>query len=200
MTLAEPISRLNSSAGRIPRLFLLTDDHRLPDPLPAISRLPVGSGVIFRHYDDPRRCGLARQVARLCRQRRLCLLVANDWRLAARIGADGIYLAEGLARSGRASPCRLWLKRRGGILGMAAHSPVAVAWAKTMMADFCVLSQVFASGSHPGQSGIGPLRFALWARQHDIAVIALGGLNRQSWRRIPPGCAHGWAAISGLSR
>lgn len=198
MTLAEPHLLLNSPAGRIPRLFLVTDDQRRPDPLPAIARLPPGSGVIFRHYDSPKRHSLAHQVAQLCRQRRLCLLVANDWRLAARIGADGVYWAEGLARSGRTAPCRLWLKRRQTILAMAAHSAMAVAWAKTMRADFCVLSQVFASDSHPGRAGIGPMRFALWARQ-DIAVIALGGLNRQSWRRLPPGCAHGWAAISGLS-
>ncbi|KAF0225556.1 MAG: Thiamine monophosphate [Rhodospirillaceae bacterium] len=182
----------------MPRLILLTDDRRLPDPLPAIARLPTGSGVILRHHDWPERRQLARAVARLCRQRRLILLVANDWRLAAEIGADGVHLAEGLARHGLTASCRLWRRRHGALLSVAAHSALALGQAARLGADFALLSQAFPSRSHPGRPALGPLRFAILARRSRLPIIALGGVNHQSWRRLPKSCARGWAAIDGL--
>lgn len=199
MTLTEPRSHHNSAARGIPRLILLTDSLRLPDPLPAIARLPAGSAVILRHHDWPERDQLAGAVARLCRQKRLILLVANDWRLAAAIGADGVHLAEGLARHGPTAPCRLWRRQRSALLSVAAHSAQALGRAAHLEADFCLLSQAFASRSHPGRTALGPLRFAILARCSRLPIIALGGVNRQSWRRLPKSCAHGWAAIDGLA-
>lgn len=196
MTLAKP--GRSDNLPPLPRLWLVTDTLRLPDPRPAIKRLPAGSGVLFRHHDWPQRAELAHAIARLCRVKRLVLLVANDWRLAARVGADGVHLAESLARSGRVGPCRGWV-RRGRILSVAAHSAQALHAARTIGADFCVVSQVFASRSHPGRAPLGAIRFAVLARPASIPVVALGGMNRRTWKRLPPGCAHGWAAIDGLT-
>lgn len=195
MTLAKPGHTDNHSP--LPQLWLVTDEQRLPDPLDAIRRLPRDSGVIFRHHHWPQRAELAREVARLCRVKHLVLLVANDWRLAAAIGADGVHLAENLAASGRIAPCRGWV-RQGRILSVAAHSTRAIHAAKSCGADLCLLSQAFASRSHPGQRPLGPIRFALVAARSRLPVIALGGVNRHSWKRLPPGCAHGWAGIDGL--
>ena len=197
MTLAEQRHRHNCPP--LPRLWLVTDEWRLPDPLPAIARLPVGGGVILRHHGWPGRRSLAVAVARLCRRKRLVLLVANDWRLAAAIGAAGVHLAEGVSRAGRTAPCRLWCRQRRALLSVAAHSIRAVHAASSLNADQCLLSQAFASASHPGATPLGAVRFAMLARRSPLPIIALGGLNRRSFRRLAPGCAHGWAAIDGLT-
>lgn len=196
MTLTKP--GRSDNLPPLPRLWLVTDERRLPDPRPAIRRLPAGSGVLFRHHDWPQRAELAQAVARLCRVKRLVLLVANDWRLAAQVGAAGVHLAESLARSGRVGPCLGWV-RRGRILSVAAHSAQALYAARTIGASLCVLSQAFASRSHPGRAPLGAIRFAALARHSTIPVIALGGMNLRTWQRLPPDCAHGWAAIDGLT-
>ena len=92
--------------GGPPPLWLFTDSRRLPDPLPSIERLPRGlAGVVFRHDDHPDRPRLGHQIARICRQRRLTLVVAGDTRLAAALhaglGALGLKLA---AQEGRRLP------------------------------------------------------------------------------------------------
>mgnify|MGYP001809657315 CR=1 FL=1 len=204
MTLAEQLARFNSprqSGTRppVPRLLLVTDQQRLPDPMAAIARLPVGSGVLFRHHECPQRALLARRIARACREKRLILLVANDWRLAGAIGADGVHLAENLARTGINGPCRWWLRRHRKLLSVAAHSPRALMQANRLGADFCLLSPVFPSNTHPGKPGLGPIRFARSSKLCKIPVLALGGVNQHSWRRLPPASAHGAAAIDGLS-
>ena len=82
----------------LPRLWLFTDDRRLPDPRAAVARLPRGrAGVVLRHDRDPARAGLGRDLARICRARRLVLVVAGDVRLAAALKA-GVHLRGGAGR------------------------------------------------------------------------------------------------------
>ena len=85
-----------SRAGsRLPPLWLFTDSRRLPDPRPAVARLPRGlAGVVLRHDGEPGRAALGRDLARICRARRLALVVAGDVRLAAALGA-GVHLRAG---------------------------------------------------------------------------------------------------------
>ena len=49
--------------NRIPRLWLLSDPRRLPDPLPAAARLPPGSAGLARGLAPAGLCGLARWIS-----------------------------------------------------------------------------------------------------------------------------------------
>lgn len=194
MTLANLARR--KKCGRIPALILVTDGVRLPDPAPAMARLPAGAGVLLRHYDAADRPALARQLAALARRRRLVLLLGGaDWRLAAAIGAQGLHLPEGVARHLADPGLRLW-HRRGHLLSIACHSPAALARARALKAEMVTLSPVFPTASHPGAPSLGPTRFALWAARADVPVVALGGVNRRTARTLR--FAAGIAAISGL--
>lgn len=196
MTLANLARR--RKRGRMPSLVLVTDDRRLPDPAPAMARLPPGSGVLLRHYDAADRVALARRLAALARRKRLCLLVAGaDWRLAAAVGAAGVHLPEGVARSLADPGLRLWI-RRGHVLSVACHDRAALARAAKLGADAALLSPVFATASHPGAATLGAGRFALWARAARLPVLALGGVNTRTSRALR--FAAGVAAISGLTR
>jgi thiamine-phosphate pyrophosphorylase len=204
MTQANPSNRLSSSrlglsrwAG--PPLILVTDEGRLPDPLAAAAALPPGSGVLLRHYGDPARAARAAALAALCRRRRLTLIVAADWRLAARLGAAGLHLPEGLARHGVLAPALGWLRRSRALLTIAAHSPRALGRAADLGADAALVSPIFPSRSHPGAPVVGPVRLGLWRRRARLAVIALGGVSAANARRLPRGAVGGLAAIEGLT-
>ena len=200
MTLANAARLLNLTARRPwrgPALLLVTDRARLPDPLPVMVGLAAGTGIVLRHYDDGDRPALAFAIAALARRRRLVLLVAGDWRLAARLGAQGLHLPEGLARRGVLSPALGWCRRRRRLLTVACHSPAALGRAARLGADAALLSPAFSTASHPGASPIGAVRFGLWARRSRLPVIALGGIGERSARRLPQGAAAGLAAIGG---
>lgn len=194
MTLANLAVR--KKRGPVPTRLLVTDETRLADPLPALNRLAPGMGVLLRHYGAADRAGLARRLAAAARRRRLVLLVAGaEWRLAAAAGAAGLHLPEGVARHLADPGLRLWL-RRGHVLTVACHGPAALARARRLGADAALLSPVFPTASHPGAATLGPLRFALWARQAGLPVVALGGVNARTARALR--CHAGWAAIGGL--
>ena len=196
---AQILSRTARHPWRGPVLLLVTDDSRLPDPLAVAATLPPGSGLLLRHYDDPDRLGVAMALAALAKRRRLILLVAGDWRLAARLGAKGLHLPEGLARHGVLAPGLGWRRRRRVFLSVACHSPRALGRAAELGADVALLSPVFPTASHPGAVTIGASRFGLWRTRTRLPVLALGGMGWRGAARLPRGAAAGLAAIGGFT-
>ena len=175
---------------RIPPLWLFTDSRRLPDPRPSVARLPRGlAGVVFRHDDHPDRARLGRDLARICRARRLILVVAGDLRLAAALRA-GVHL-----RGGRwPGPIRT---RR--FVTSSAHSFADLRRASRAGAPLAFLSPAFVTASHPGTASLGAARWSGLARAAPGAVAALGGMDGASARRLPRGLCRGVGAVGALT-
>lgn len=174
---------LRHEKNNLPRIWLMTDPRFGDDLLPAIKRLPLKSGVIFRHYDlaaDERRA-LFRRVRRICRQRGHMLFLAGDERAARRWRADGFHARKGRRRSNNM------------VRSAAVHNRREMAKAQRNGADLVLISPVFATASHPEASVLGRgglMRLAKLAR--GMKVIALGGMDA---RRATTFNVHGWAAI-----
>lgn len=177
-----------ASIQSFPNLWLVTDarnDAALPR---ALARLPRGSGFIYRHYHLPpqERIARFRALARIARARGHVVVLADSALTAREWGADGIYGA----------PLSLY-PRRDDLLRLAnVHSLAEIAQARRTGADAVLLSPAFATRTHPGAPSLGPVRWRLLAAQAGLPVIALGGMNSRSARRLD--WPH-WAAIDGLS-
>jgi thiamine-phosphate pyrophosphorylase len=162
--------------SRLPMLWLFTDARRLRDPLPAAARLPKGlAGVVLRHDSEPGRAALGRALARVCRARRLVLVVAGDTRLAAALHA-GVHL-----RGGRWPDPR---RRRGTLVTSSAHGPADLWRARAAGARLAFLSPAFPTLSHPGTKALGPVRWNRLARTSPIPVAALGGVDGSNVHRL----------------
>jgi len=162
-----------------PTLWLFTDSTRLPDPLAAARQLPRGlGGVVLRDDALPSRRALAEALARLCRQRRLSLSIAGDWRLAAAVRA-GVHLRGGH----RPAAMPRWL----AALTSSAHGVRELVRAQRAGAGLVFLSPAFPTASHPGAAGLGPVR---WGRLvgRGNAAAALGGITGANVRRLPGIC------------
>lgn len=171
-----------------PTIWLMTDSRFGDDLLPAIRRLPSGSGVIFRHYQlksDARR-KLFGQVRRICRQRGHIAILAGTERDALRWGADGVHSRTALLKSSlpRSAP---------------VHSRAELREALRSGANLVFISPLFPTASHTDGKAMGRLTFNALAKQaRTAAVIALGGMNRR--RALNPRLAHGWAAIDAFRK
>ena len=167
----------------VPRVVLLSDarnDHRLES---AISRLPPGSALVFRHYHLPPAARRARfeVLRRQCSRRGILILTAGrvrGWRADGRYGAP-----DDLART-------------AGLRLATAHSLAEIGAAVRAEASGILLSPVFSTRSHPGAPVLGPVRFLLLARRSPLPVIALGGMTKRRAARLP---VWGWGAIDGLA-
>ena len=188
--------------ARLPVLWLFTDFARLPDPRAAVTRLPRGlAGVVLRHDADPARARLGRDLARICRGRRLALVVAGDVRLAAALGA-GVHLRDG-RWPGRARPLGRTrgypIGPRAGLITSSAHDAAAARRARRAGADMVFLSPAFPTASHPGAPALGPIRWTAMARASSAAAAALGGVDGGSIRRLPRRYCQAIGAIGALA-
>ncbi|WP_234730515.1 thiamine phosphate synthase [Acidocella facilis] len=172
--------------AQIPPLWFFTDAQRTPDPLAVIARLPLGlCGVVLRHDQDPDRARLARRVAKICRARRLALIIAGDARLAASLKA-GLHLRGG---AGRVRP-------HTGLRSASAHDEAQIRQARRAGVALVFISPVHPTASHPGARGLGA---AGWRRlaarltpvrgKAPIKPFALGGMNGRHARNLGPACA-----------
>jgi thiamine-phosphate pyrophosphorylase len=172
----------------LPRLWLLSDARNDAVLERRLRELEEPAGFVYRHYHLPPEERLARyrQLARISRGVGHLVILADSALTAREWGADGIYGAP-LALS----------PRRADLLRVAtAHDMREIAQANRVEADALMLSPVFPTNSHPGGKVLGPLRWHSLARQAQMPVIALGGINPATARRLR--CER-WAAIDGLS-
>jgi thiamine-phosphate pyrophosphorylase len=184
---------LRGKRSDLPRLWLFTDSRRLSDPRASIAGLPRGrAGVVLRHDDDPARAALGREVARICRARRLPLVVAGDLRLAAALRA-GVHLRGGYWPGPVRPP---------GLVTSSAHSVPDVVRASRAGAGLVFLSPAFPTASHVGAPGLGPLRWGLIARYgvNRTGMAALGGVYGRTVTRLPSNLCQAIGAIGALSR
>ena len=178
----------------------MTDEVRLPNPLKAISNLPPGSAVIYRHYGVVDRAGFGLTVSKLTRDLGHLFLVAGDRQLAYELDADGTHMPEALSfRLEDGEPFR----RADGTKGfntVAAHSADALDRAANMGVDAALLSPIFATQSHPGKDTLGSARGNAMARQAALPVYALGGISEETAQSLEEGAFCGIAAIGALTK
>lgn len=179
----------------LPRLWLVTDPARTPDPEALASRLPRGAGIIFRAFGAADATEQGLRLRRIAWRRGLVLLVGADPALARACRADGVHLPERMACQARA------LKRaqpRWRITA-AAHSPAAARAADRAGCEAALVSPVFASNSPSAGRPIGRARLAALVRAASLPVVALGGVNAKTARGLSATGVAGLAMVEGLS-
>lgn len=180
--------RRQPGKSALPWIWLVSDARNDVVLERAITRLPGGSGLIFRHYhlNDSERRTRFDYLARLIRRRGGMIVLAGDMALARRWRADGCYGA----------PCG----EAGDLLRLiTVHDLRELRLANAARGRTqALISPVFGTRTHPGAASLGVPRFAILAQMSHHPVIALGGMTRTRARQIGK-IIDGWAAIDGLS-
>lgn len=172
----------------LPACLFLTDPARTPDPVSALSGLPRGSGIIYRHFGAETRHQTALDLSAAAKALGLRLLIAADPDLAKAVEADGVHWPE--ARLGQA---RVW-RNRFAIQTASAHSRQAIWRASQLSMDAVLVSSVFPSDSPSAERPLGVTRFRRLVSASPLPVYGLGGVTALSSNRISQ-----YAGLSGIS-
>ncbi len=115
---------------------------------------------------------LAGDLLGVCRQFDAKLLLNADPAVVAQLGADGVHLSSRrlLALAERPLP-------REKLVAASCHDETELAHARAIGCDFCVLSPVLPTASHPGAPTLGWERFRRLAVAASMPVFALGGMQ-----------------------
>lgn len=195
--LARDAAKVSREAGRpapvLPPLLFFTDPERTPHPWETAARLPVGSGVVFRHFGEADALETARRLRETTTARGGLLLIGLDAELADTVGADGVHLPErALEQAGRLRALRPDWRISG-----AAHSRDALARAGDL--DGAVISPVFpAGGASSASAALGLEGFQALVEQAACPVHALGGIDASNARGLIGSGACGLAGVSAI--
>lgn len=167
------------SKNNLKGLYVITDDQLSGSHLLMHVQQALAGGASLVQYrsksgSEAAREYTARAVLELCREHRVPLLINDDARLAAKIGADGVHLGQA---DGRISAARQRLGS-GAIIGATCHAslPLALA-AQAEGASYVAFGRFFDSQTKPEAppAYISILREARAAL--DIPICAIGGIT-----------------------
>lgn len=190
--LASPLNWRHAKNSKIPIYYLFTDQDRLADPTPLLSKLPKGAALVLRNSHDKTLESFAQRMIPLAHAKGLKVIIAGNIRLALKLGADGLHLSEQNCRLG---PLRITSKKPGFIVTCAAHSAQALWHAHRLRADVAMISPIFPTESHPNSPALGLLRALNLMKKHNMRTVALGGITAKNAKRLKSKTVYGLAAI-----
>lgn len=195
--LAREAAKVSRAQGRpapnLPPLLFFTDPERTPAPWDIAGRLPVGAGVVYRHFGAADARETALRLREATRKRDGLLLIGLDADLAGAVGADGVHLPE--ARIGEVAA--LSARYPGWIITAAFHdlgSPPDLTGI-----DAVVVSPVFpAGGASAGKPPLGVRRLSDLAADLARPVYALGGVAASNAHELEGSGAYGIAGVGSI--
>lgn len=190
---AAKVSGARRRAGPdLPPLLFFTDPDRTPRPWETAAGLPVGSGVVFRHFGRPDARQTAQRLREATLERGVRLLIGLDAELAETVGADGVHLPERALDQAE----RLIAARPDWIITGAAHSRAVL---ETPGLDAFIVSPVFpAGGASADRPALGLQTFGEWVEAAPCPIYALGGIDSGNAQGLIGSGACGIAGVSAI--
>ena len=180
-------------------LYAITPDE--PDTARLVARvLPVldAGAAVLQYRNKPADAVLRRAQALAllphCRVRRIPLVINDDWKLAADIGADGAHLGadDGDLRAARAA------LGATSLLGASCYDSIELARAAVDMgASYVAFGAFFPSATKPNARRAPPAVLAQAAELH-VPRVAIGGITPSNARVLIDAGADLLAVIGGL--
>jgi thiamine-phosphate diphosphorylase len=187
----------------IPRLHIVTDDDVLARgewASVAKSILSVGGSHVALHVRGPRASGAevfrsAAQLRALAEQVGGWVVVNDRLDVALALGFPAVHLG------GRSLDVRDARRVAGAgvALGVSTHSLAEVSTAMTAGADYLFAGPIYATQSHSGVAGIGPVALTDLVRAAtNTPVIGIGGIDSTRVAEVMRSGCHGVAVIRGI--
>ena len=137
----------------------------------------INIGVIYRNYNDPKREKELTKVAKACKKNRYQFFVANDIKLALKVGANGIYIP-----SFNKTKKFLNLEKKNlSILG-SSHNQKEILEKISQKCRAIFLSPIFYA--EKSINFLNVYKFNSLSRSNNVTILALGGITEHNVRKL----------------
>ena len=153
-----------------------------------IDKLNANTGVIFRNYNKKLSIYEIIQAKKYCKKKGLKFFLSNNFRLAIKLGLDGIYIP-----AFNQSLRHLGYKTKSSFIIMgSAHNIKEIRKKEAQKAKFIFISSIFKKN----KNYLGLYRFKLLSKLTNKKIVALGGISKLNKKKIKLLDCYG---ISGIS-
>ena len=153
-----------------------------------IDRLDINTGVIYRNYTKKLNKNEIIRVKNYCKKRNLKFFLSNNYKLALRLGLDGVYLP-----SFNKDLRHLNYKTKPSFIVMgSAHNIKEIRIKEIQKVDLVFISSIFKKN----KNYLGIYKFKLLNNLTKKKVVALGGISSGNKQKIKMLGCYGFSGIS----
>ena len=174
-----------------PYIFYFIDKYNIDE----LTNLEKNIDLIFRNYNKKLKIDEIKSIHKFCKTDKRNLYLSNDIKLALKLGLSGVYIPsfnKSLNFSSKHS-----LPDRFEIIG-SAHNVNEIRIKKLQKCSKIFLSPIFKSKKN--QKFLSTIKFNLTTMTEDVDFIALGGINKNNYKKLRLTKVVGFAGISWIKK
>ena len=174
-----------------PYIFYFIDKYNIDE----LTNLEKNIDLIYRNYKKKLKIDEIKSIHKFCKTDKRNLYLSNDIKLALKLGLSGVYIPsfnKSLNFSSKHS-----LPDRFEIIG-SAHNVNEIKIKKLQKCSKIFLSPIFKSKKN--QKFLSTVKFNLIALSEDINFIALGGIDKNNYKKLRLTKVVGFAGISWIKK
>ena len=174
-----------------PYIFYFIDKYNIDE----LTNLEKNIDLIFRNYSKRLKIDEIKSVLKFCKINKRNLYLSNNIKLALRLGLSGVYIPSFNNSLNFAS--KHALPNKFEIIG-SAHNVNEIRVKKLQKCSKIFLSPIFQSKKK--QKFLSTIKFNLTTMSEDVDFIALGGINKNNYKKLRLTKVVGFAGISWIKK
>ena len=174
-----------------PYIFYFIDKYNIDE----LTKLEKNIDLIFRNYSKRLKIDEIKSIQKFCKINKRNLYLSNNIKLALRLGLSGVYIPSFNNSLNFAS--KYSLPNKFEIIG-SAHNVNEIKVKKFQKCSKIFLSPIFKSKKN--QKFLSTIKFNLTTMSEDIDFIALGGINKNNYKKLRLTKVVGFAGISWIKK
>lgn len=139
----------------------------------------INRNIIYQHTKTNESEKNLNEIRQFCRKNKTKLYIVDDFKLALKIKAQGIYIS---SKNKKTIP-NFFLNKKYHIIG-SAHNQLEYYFKKKQRCTEIALSPVFYNPKYSLNKILGPLKFNLISQNWNNNLICLGGINKKNLKRL----------------
>jgi len=139
----------------------------------------INRNIIYEHNQTDVSEKNLIEIKKFCLRNKTKLYIVDDYRLALKIKAQGIYVS---SKNKRIIP-NFFFNKKYHIIG-SAHNQLEYYFKKIQRCKTIALSPVFYNPKYSLNKTLGPLKFNLISQNWNENLICLGGINDKNFKRL----------------
>jgi len=169
----------------LPKFFVFLDHYNSD----IFKNKNINIGIIYRNYKASKNENQLIKIANACKKSRFKLFISNNPKLVYKVKADGIYIP-----AFNKEKCFLNLEKKNIIILGSAHNQKEIQNKISQKCKAIFLSPVFYVPK--SKSFLNLYKFNYLAHSNKVKILALGGINEFSIRKLKLLSAKGFGGIT----
>ena len=149
----------------------------------------IGISIICKDINNNLDLKSLLEIKNFCKENKIKFYIADNYKLAIKLKSDGLFISSWNKKN------YIKYKPEFKFIG-SAHNQLDIYYKKKQRCDFLTISPLFYNSKYSRNNILKPVKFNLLSNFCGIKIIALGGINEKTFKKVLLTKSHGVAFFS----